>query len=65
MRKEFRGEFCVAYVRAGIVMNVIDYILDEAMVSTLYELVSGLGTCVFINFKYVILMATVDVHCTL
>lgn len=33
MRKEFRGEFCVAYVRAGIVMNVIDHILDEAMVS--------------------------------
>eukprot|EP00731_Ephydatia_muelleri_P020952 Em0013g679a len=31
MRKDFRGEFCVAFVRAGIVMNVIDYILDEAM----------------------------------
>ena len=35
MRKDFRGEFCVAFVRAGIVMNVIDYILDEAMVSVL------------------------------
>eukprot|EP00731_Ephydatia_muelleri_P027800 Em0019g673a len=40
MRKEFRGEFCVAYVRAGIVMNVIDHILDEAMVVQLQLSVS-------------------------